>query len=240
MKRTSIALIALLMVVGLTTSAMAFGVTISSGGESFDLSYLQSESGFVLSEQTINFSGGDQVIITGNASADPIISYGLAVTDFGAPSTFAFVFSIPVLAGELPALPTVVTSSIVGGLTDFTGNGVTITATNLNGLIQDNFLQDVAFTWSVGPTAAFGPGPAGSLYAYGPYTFGPAPGPSGPYTGIFSTTVSFGLSGGGDVAALTGFCSINPVVPLPPTLLLLGSGLVGLIGLRVRQRKVSA
>jgi hypothetical protein len=234
MKRTSIALMALLMVVGLTTSAMAFGVTISSGGESFNLSYLQGEDGFVIPEQTINFSGGDKVTITGNASADPTISYGLAVVDFGAPSNFAFLFSIPVLAGELPAMPTVVNASIVGGLTDFTGDGVAITATNLNGLIQDNFLQGVAFTWSVGPSAAFGPGPAGSLYAYGPYAFGPSAGPSGPYTGTFTTIATFGLSGGGDVAALTGFCSITPV-PLPPTLLLLGSGLVGLIGFRVRK-----
>lgn len=235
MKRTSIALMALLMVVGLTTSAMAFGVTISSGGESFNLSYLQDESGFVIPEQTINFSGGDQVTITGNASADPTISYGLAVVDFGSPSVFSFLFSIPVLASELPALPTVISSSIVGGLTDFTGDGVAITATNPSGLVQDNFLDGVAFTWSVGPSASFGPGSPGSLYAYGPYSFGPAPGPSGPYTGAFTTIATFGLSGGGDVAALTGFCSINPVVPLPPTLLLLGSGLLGLIGFRMRK-----
>jgi hypothetical protein len=226
------------MVVGLTTSAMAFGVTISSGGESFNLSYLQGEDGFVIPEQTINL-GEDQVTITGKASADPTISYGLAVTDFGAPSVFGFIFSIPVLAGELPALPTVVSSSIVGGLTDFAGDGVTITALNTSGLIQDNFLDGVAFTWSVGPSASFGPGSPGSLYTYGAYAFGPAAGPAGPFVGLFTTSVAFGLSGGGDVAALTGFCSITPV-PLPPTLLLLGSGLVGLIGFRVRQRKISA
>jgi hypothetical protein len=233
MKRTSIALMALLMVVGLTTSAMAFGVTISSGGESFYMSYLEGEGGFVIPSQTITL-GEDQVTITGNASADPTISYGLAVTDFGAPSIFAFLFSIPVLAGELPALPTVISSSIVGGLTDYSGDGVTITALNTSGLVQDNYLEGVAFTWSVGPTASFGPGSAGSLYTYGAYTFGPAAGPSGPYTGLFTTTVSFGLSGFGDVAALTGFCSINPV-PLPPTLLLMGSGLLGLVGFRMRK-----
>jgi hypothetical protein len=237
MKRLSVVFMALFIVVGLTTSAMAFGVTISSGGESFNLGYSQVGDSFVIPEQTINFSGGDKVTITGQASADPTISYGLAVVDIGAPSIFGFSFGIPVGAGELPALPTVINSSIVGGLTDFIGDGVAITATNPNGLVQDNYLDGVAFTWSVGPSASFGSGDPGSLYAYGPYIFGPSAGPAGPYTGTFISTANFSLSGGGDIAALTGFCSINPV-PLPPTLLLLGSGLVGLIGFRVR--KVSA
>jgi hypothetical protein len=232
MKRTSIALMALLIVLGLTTSAMAFGVTISTGGESFNVSGLQGEDGFVIPEQTISFSGGDQVTISGSASADPVISYGIAVVDLGAPSVFGFLFSIPVLAGDLPAMPTVVNSSIVGGLTDFSGDGVSITAINPH--VQDNYLEGGAFTWSVGDSASFGPGPAGSLYAYGPYIFGPAAGPAGPYIGNFVTTANFSLSGGGDIAALTGFCSINPV-PLPPTLLLLGSGLLGLAGFRLRK-----
>ena len=134
MKRTSIAFMALFIVVGLTTSAMALGVTISSGGESINLSYLQVADRFVIPEQTIYFSGGDRVTITGSASADPLITYSLTVTDFGAPSDFGFTFGIPVLAGELPAQPTVVNSSIVGGLTDFTGDGVYITATHPTGL----------------------------------------------------------------------------------------------------------
>jgi hypothetical protein len=233
MKRISIALMALFVVVGLTTSAMALGVTISSGGESFDLSYVQGPNGFLIPEQTINFLGGDKVTISSNASADPLISYGLAVNDFGAPSSFAFSFSISVIAGELPAMPTVVNSSIVGGLTDYTGDGVSITAINPTGLVQNNNLQGVAFTWSVGPSVSFGPGGQGSLYAYGPYIFGPSAGPSGPYVGTFTTNVEFSLSGGSDIAVLTGSCSINPApIPLPPTVLLLGSGLLGLVGFR--------
>jgi hypothetical protein len=239
MKKIFTVLMALLMVMGLTTSALAFGVTISSGGEIFDLTCTPCEGGFTIPDQTILFSGGDKVTVTGIASSDPTISYGLAVTDLGAPSNFGFSFGIPVLPGELPSLPTVVNSSIVGGLTDFTGDGVAITAHNASGLVQDNNLDGVAFTWSVGPSASFGPGSPGSLYTYGAYAFGPAAGPAGPFVGLFTTSVAFSLSGGGDVAALTGSCSIAPV-PLPPTLLLLGSGLVGLIGLRVRQRKVSA
>ena len=114
MKRISIALMALFIVVGLTTSAMALGVTISSGGESFDLSYLQGPNGFVIPEQTINFLGGDEVTIYSNASADPVISYGLGGDRSGLSSTFNFSFAIPsVIAGELPAMPTVINSSFV-------------------------------------------------------------------------------------------------------------------------------
>jgi hypothetical protein len=44
-----------------------------------------------------------------------------------------------------------------------------------------------------------------------------------------STELVFGLAGGGDTAALTGFASIDEVlVPEPSALLLLGSGLAGL------------
>jgi hypothetical protein len=88
----------------------------------------------------------------------------------------------------------------------------------------------------VGLPFATGPGPPGSLYAYGPFSAGPIPGPVGVWT-FLSITTSFTLSGGGDVAALTGFVSIDAVaIPEPSTCVLAGLGLVVLIGYRARRR----
>ncbi len=215
----------------MATGALGFSSSVIIDGETYNLT----SNGFIIPEQTVG-NGKGKVTISGSADADPAIAYGIAVVDFGAPSTFGFLFSIPILAGELPASPTSVNSSLVGGLTDFTGDGVSIAPVGPATLLQDNYLTDLpAFVWSVGPGAAFGAGPAGSFYGYGPYAFGPAPGPLGPFGGSLVTTLDFSLSGGNDIAALTGYCAINPV-PVPPTLLLLGSGLLGMAGLRLRKK----
>jgi hypothetical protein len=54
---------------------------------------------------------------------DPSIAYGLAVVDFGALSAFGFVFGTPIVP---TASPKVVSATLVGGLTDTGGNGVSI------------------------------------------------------------------------------------------------------------------
>jgi hypothetical protein len=235
MKKTFIGLMAMVLVMGLAAAAMGSTVGVTIDGQWYDLATVPTRLGFDIPGQTVGNPNTGTVQISGLVDADPAITYGLAVVDFGAPSTFAFSFAIPIV---LPAQPTTVESSIVGGLTDFTGDGVALTLTalfNPSGYVQDNFLTGVSGTWSVGNPVSFGPGPAGSLYAYGPFAFGPAAGPNlaVPFNNFFTTSVAFGLSGGGDVAALTGFCRIDPTtVPVPPSLVLLGSGLLGLLGLR--------
>jgi hypothetical protein len=77
----------------------------------------------------------------------------------------------------------------------------------------------------VGPLST-NSGPVGAHYAYPPapatlYSAGPVAGPAGgPWTSI-SVTAAFGLSGGGDIAALSGLASV--AVPEPSTWLLVSA-----------------
>ncbi len=147
------------------------------------------------------------------ADPDPSISYGVAVTDFGAPSTFGFLFGTPIV---LPAGPNVVASSLSGTLTDGGIDGVSAT-----GLSQ---VSDVGM-----PITNMGvdlSGPCSSPGTCGPFAAGPLPGPAGTWT-YMQTSLQFTMSGGNDQASFTGFASIDPAAraPEPGTVLLLCAGL---------------
>lgn len=169
--------------------------------------------------------------LSGVIDPDPMISYGISVTDFGAPSVFGFFFSTPIV----PVVgPNTVDASIAGALNDFTGNGVSITPTGP--LLQSSTVSAplTAMGVDVGPAAVHGPGPAGAFYTYGAFTAGPIAGPAGVWTSL-SATLGFTLSGGGDIAVLTGFAQIVPV-PEPSSFALLGMGAAAL-ALVVRKRR---
>jgi hypothetical protein len=201
-------------------------VGVSVDGKQLDIGIkLQpTEKGWQIPSQT--FGGeelGWQFTISGNYDTDPSIAYGLAVVDFGAPSAFAFLFGTPIV----PVGPgTVVNSSIVGGLTDFAGDGVSITPTGAK--VQSSLLDASPMGVDVGPADAHPAGDAGALYAYGPYTAGPIAGPAGgPFT-FLTASASFSLSGGGDIAALTGFAQ---AVDAPATTPDSGPGVLGLVAI---------
>lgn len=142
---------------------------------------------------------------------DPSIAYGIAVTDFGAPSTFMFLFSTPIVP---TGFPNQVNASLVGGLTDFTGNGVSITPTGAFVQTSSLGLPITSMAVDVGTAFAAGPGNPGALYPYGAFSAGPIPGPGpGPWT-VLQTLTDFKLSGGGDIAVLTGFAQIV-TAPVP-------------------------
>ena len=170
---------------------------------------------------------GFEAMVSGIMDPDPSIAYGISVTDFGAPSVFGFIFSTPIVP---TGSPNVVTASVVGGLTDFTGNGVTMTPTGPFLQVADVLAPATNMGVDVGLGFIAAAGPPGSFYGYGPYGSGPLAGPGpGPWTTL-RTTTSFSLSGGGDIFSLTGFASINEI-PEPSTIALTLLGGLGVYGL---------
>ncbi len=170
---------------------------------------------------------------------DPSIAYAIGVTDLGAPSGFSFIFGTPIVA---VGSPNAVSGSIVGGLTDFTGDGVSLTP-----LFSKVQASEVGFPLTstgvdVGDAVTAGAGSPGALYTYGAFSSGSISGPGpGPWTWLQMSS-SFMLSGGSDSAALTGFTSIDPGPPRPPvpeptSLALVAGGLLSMAIMGAKRRR---
>jgi hypothetical protein len=161
----------------------------------------------------------------GALNPDPSIAYGIAVADFGAPTSFGFFFVTPIV----PTGPsTVVAASIVGGLTDLTGNGVSITPFAQSTVqVASAGPPSTSLGVDVGPAFSAPAGAPGAFHSYGPHSDGPQPGPGGIFTTL-AVTASFTLSGGGDIAALTGFASIDTAPDVVPDG---GPGLAGVMAI---------
>lgn len=180
-----------------------------------------------------------EVNLQGTLDPDPSIAYGAAFTNLtAAPMAFGLSFAMPMV---LPPGPNEVKGSIVGGLTDFTGNGVAMLP--IFAKVQQSYVSTGGPTTSmgvdVGDPLVFGPGPSGSFHSYGPYAAGFIPGPPGAWT-MLHLEMHMTLSGDGDIAALTGFTEIR-AVPEPATfasaLVLVG---LALGGWSYRRRRAAA
>jgi hypothetical protein len=215
------------VVVALAVTQSLFGgtLTVSIDNQTYDVPLTRNADGTWSADNTYIGNGEGSVTLNADLDPDPSIAYGIAVVDFGAPSVFGFVFGTPIVP---TGAPNFVTASIVGGLTDFTGDGVAITPVlpdSDGDTVPELQVAEVGFPTTnmgvdVGPGASFPAATAGALYPYGPFSSGVLLGPGpGPWT-FLSVSTSFMLSGGGDVAALTGFASIE-LVPEPHALCLL-------------------
>ena len=149
------------------------------------------------------------------------VDANIAVVDFGAPTSFSFFFSKP--TAGLTGLFTS-TLTISGTLTDATGDGVAIGLGSLPAIAQAT-IEGIGVI-DLGPISS-------SAGAYGPYTLSTII-DSADYGGTIDQmglSIAFQLSGNDDQVAFSATHTLETVesrVPLPATLVLFASALVGL------------
>lgn len=238
--------LAFLLAAGLVIGLRALALALPAGIEASASATIDGET-FTLSPVTtgkfVRVGSEDDPAIVGNSDTgqmrifaignmDPVMVYMIEVIDFGAPSAFGFEFSMPI--GAVGA-PNFVRATIAGGLTDATGDGVSITPSA--GALQVSSVGPPLTNMGVdvGLAAIFPRGDPGNSYGYGTFDSARQPGPGpGPWT-MLMTGLDFSLSGGDDTAWLTGGAAI---VPAPPAFLFLGAGLVGIaVACRRRTRR---
>jgi hypothetical protein len=243
MKKLILVLVAFGLALGFTTQAPAtpmpgdkleeligIEITVDKVKRSIPFGLLKNDrKGFSLENPLILHFGKDTVNVTQLLGKfDPVLNLGIAVQDIGAPSTFGFSIISPLnpaLTGKLDY-----EIDLVGGFTDGGSDGGSISGTALNG-VMDVSLNNIIID-GLGPNANF-PNPP-NAYAYGPFNkTGSIVG--GPYN-TFNIAFGFTGSGNDDVVTLNGRFEINPV-PEPATMLLIGTGLLGLAGFTRRFRK---
>jgi hypothetical protein len=171
-----------------------------------------------------------RIILVGALDPDPMITFGSAVTDFGAPSPFSFTFILPIVPVASESLAF---DSFSGSVTNAAGPGVTVTAlpppagipVDGDGVTEVEVYtlsEDGGITWeNVGldlmPTTAvsLGVGDSGLTPAFnaGPVTISP----DIAWTHM-RADVNFSLTGGGDIFTFNG---AKELIPEPGTLALL-------------------
>ena len=152
--------------------------------------------------------------------ADPTVYNFIAVqNNLNVAQTFTITVQIPIT----PAIgaPLTIQGSIVGGATDINSNGVTIS--NSGSSIYTALIDGLPVQTLLDSPQSYSAGAGGSV-GFGPAAFGPIADLT-PATNSIGITINFTLSPG-DIASYT---SVFTVTPEPGTLLLVGSGIAGLV-----------
>jgi hypothetical protein len=243
MKKLKILLLALCLVFGLYTGAQA--------ASAFAVFNFYDQSGNFLETHTMSGTGnfsfssltGSFGAVTGswNANADPRVEYSFGFVNGAAPIAFDFFFVTPAIPGLTGK--TFGNAELVVGITD---NGIIGWSLNNFAIpigLQQNYADLVAppplaFTAvPFAPLGGIGPyigaGAASGVFATAGDPFFAIPGPflAGLYPWFF-TEVS-ALVSADDGFTFTGNCQLAPI---PGSLLLLGSGILGLVGVGVRRK----
>lgn len=180
--------------------------------------------------QTLTFDNGDTVYSTGlQALFDPVITAAIGVVDFGEPSSFAVAVAAPLS----PPITTAAVGSLTisGSFVDAGGDGGSATPF-LSPKIAQATIEGVGVA-DAGPAVNFATpgdtyGPFSAFYNYDCTLL-----PDG-QCDSFDLQIAFTGSGGGDSISFTARHEITPV-PIPSTMLLFGTGLIGLA--RFRRKK---
>jgi hypothetical protein len=185
-----------------------------------------------------------QITLSAYLDPDPVILYAGSTIDFGAASTFGFIFVQPIVATAAPGTATHTHSSSTTGAG---GSTTPVTAAAPPGgiSVDGDLTPEIAVyslstnsgtTWlNVGlDLSSSFVGAAGSD-TQGPFSEGPVAGPAG--SGSYDSMrvdVNFTMGGGGDAYTWNGEASIE--VPEPPIAALLALGLGGLWAFGLRRR----
>jgi hypothetical protein len=185
-----------------------------------------------------------RVFVAAELNPDPDITYAVAVTDFGAPSTFGFIFSQPIVPTSTPGIVSHTHSSSTtngGG-----GAGTPVTAVAPPALIPtDSVARDdeiAVYTLSTDGGVSFlnagmdlnpsfvGASPSG---VQGPFNEGPAAGPAaaGSTYDVMRVDINFSMDGSSDAFTFNGRAF---VIPEPSSLILVITALAGVACVRRR------
>lgn len=174
--------------------------------------------------------GDDVITVSGGGNPDPFVNFAVGVIDVGAPSTFHFVFSIP-LSPLLVGL-VAVDSSLGISLTPTRGTVATITP--VVGDIMVNTIGACNAGVDIG-SAFTAPKPTGNspvlsvTHSFSAATtFNTSPGCDGTLT----VSIDFKGSGGSTAYGLTGSFE---AIPEPAAMAAFGTGLLGLVGVSRRR-----